>query len=386
MNYHRVFSFELPVRIEFGVGAVGQLAAKVRALGGRHALVVTDPGVVAAGVIDKVTAVLDRADIAHTLFAEVQADPDACGVVEGVDLFRSSGCDVVISVGGGSPLDTGKAISVMVTNEGHIRDYAGVGLIKKPGVPQIAVPTTAGTGSEATIWAVISEKDRNIKYGVGSPLLVPAIALCDPELTLTLPSRLTAVTGVDALAHALESYVNKVTQPISEALAERSMQLIARSLRTAVFAGDNVTARADMLLASTLAATAFNVTRLGLAHALAMPLGAKAKVPHADVIAILLPEVNRYNVVANLAKFARVAELFGENTAGLSLREAAEVGVKAVEQLIADVGAPRKLSDYGVKESALPEIAAEGMTSGNVAVNPRAATAKDLIAIMRGCL
>ncbi len=386
-HYHsRPFSFELHTRIEFGIGAIRQLADHVRTLGGSHALVVTDPGVVAAGVVGKVTAVLDQADITYTLFAEVQAEPDASGVVDGVALYRSKGCDIVISVGGGSPLDTGKAISVMITNAGHIRDYAGIGLVKTPGVAQIAVPTTAGTGSEATIWSVISEKARKIKYGVGSPYLVPTIALCDPELTVTLPPRLTAVTGIDALAHALESYVNKVTQPISEALAERSLQLIARSLRTAVFAGDQAAARAEMLLASTIAATAFNATRLGLAHALAIPLGAKSQGPHADVIAILLPEVNRYNVLSNLPKFARIAELFGENTVGLSLREAAEIGVNAVAQLISDVGAPRKLSDYGVTEAMLPEIAAEAMTSGNIAVNPRAATVKDLVTIMRGCL
>ena len=386
MNCYRPFSFELSVRIEFGIGTVRYLADHVRSLGGRHALIVTDPGLVAAGVIPKVTAVLETTDIAYTLFAEVQAEPDASGVEQGVELYRSEGCDIVISVGGGSSLDTGKAISVMINNEGHIRDYAGLGKLRHPGVPQIAIPTTAGTGSEATIWSVLSEKDKKIKYGVGSRFLVPTIALCDPELTVTLPPRLTAVTGIDALAHALESYVNKATQPISEALAEKSIQLVARSLRTAVFAGDQIAARADMLLASTIAATAFNATRLGLAHALAMPLGAKAKVPHADVITILLPEVNRYNLTANLPKFARIAELFGENANGLSLRQAAELGVNAVEQLIDDIGAPRKLGDYGVTEATLPEMAEEGMTSGNIAVNPRAATTEDLVEIMRGCL
>ncbi|MDN3523589.1 iron-containing alcohol dehydrogenase [Halomonas ramblicola] len=386
MNYHRPFSFEMPTKIEFGIGLTRRLGEFVESLGGSKALVITDPGLIAAGVVERVTSALSQRGIEHVVFSEVESEPDARGVEASVELFRESKCDVIVAVGGGSALDTGKAVSAMLTNPGHIRDYAGLGVVKKHGAPFVAIPTTAGTGSESTIWSVISEKDKGLKYGVGSPLIVPDVALCDPELTVSLPPRITAVTGIDALAHALESYVNKATQPVSEALSEKAIMLIGRSLRTAVFAGDTVTARADMLLASSLAAMAFNPTRLGLAHALAMPVGSQAKIPHADVISILLPPVMRFNVVANQEKFARIAELFGEQVNHLSLHDAAEIGVRSVERLIRDVGAPESLSDYGVREEDLEALAEEGLQSGNVPVNPRVTTAKDLVAIMRECL
>ena len=386
MNDHHTFSFEFPARIEFGAGVVARLGQFVCSLESDRVLIVTDPGLVEAGIIERVTSVLDEAGIGHLVFQDIESEPDARSVHAAVDLYRSEKCSSIVAVGGGSALDAGKAVSVMVTNPGHIRDYAGLGLVRKAGAPFIAIPTTAGTGSEGTIWAVISEKDRADKYGVGSPYLVPRLAVCDPELTLTLPQRVTALTGIDAMSHAMESYINKATQPISEALSEQSMRLVARSLRKAVFAGDTIAARSDMLLASTMAAMAFNSTRLGIAHALAMPLGAQAKIPHADVIAVLMPPVLRFNMVANLEKFARIAEIFGAYTAGLPLRPAAERGVEAVEQLIGDVAPPAKLGDWGVEDAHLPTYAEAGMRTGNIPVNPRTPCAEDLVAIMRNCL
>lgn len=386
MRAHSHFMFELPTKIEFGSGSLAYLGQRVTELGGSRVLVVTDEVLASIGIADRVTSVLDEAKIEHVLFTAIEPEPDAAGVHAGAELLAAEGCDVVVAVGGGSVLDSGKAIALMGRNPGHIRDYAGLGVQTQKGVPVIAVPTTAGTGSEATIWAVISEKSSRVKYGVGGPHMTSDLALLDPDLSVTLPPRLTAVTGLDALAHALESYVNKATQPISEALSEKSMELVARSLREAVWQGDALAARSDMLLASTLAACAFNPTRLGLAHALAMPLGAKAKIPHGDVVSILLPEVNRFNVVGNQEKFARIARIFGEPVDGISLRAAAELGVAAVDQLVADVAAPRKLGDYGVSVEDLPGFAEEAMTSGNIAVNPRFTTANDLVGIMRRSL
>ena len=386
MSHSGHFIFELPTRIEFGSGSLANVAERVTELGGTRVLVVTDEVLAAIGIAERVTAVLDEAKIEHVMFTDVEPEPDAAGVHAGTERLVSSGCDLVIAIGGGSVLDTGKAISLMSRNPGHIREYAGLGVPTQRGVPVIAIPTTAGTGSEATIWAVISEKAQRTKYGVGGPHMTADLALCDPGLSVSLPPRLTAVTGLDALAHALESYVNKATQPISEALSEKSMELVARSLREAVWGADTLAARSDMLLASTMAAAAFNSTRLGLAHALAMPLGARAKIPHGDVVSILLPEVMRFNVVGNLAKFAKIAEIFGERQPGMSLRSAAEAGVSAVEQLVTDVAAPRRLSEYGVGEEDLAVMAEEAMTSGNIAVNPRFTTAPDLVGIMRRCL
>lgn len=386
MNSHRPFTFELPTRISFGVGAVTTLPDEIRAVGGTSVLLVSDPGLVAAGVVDRVAALLRKDGLEPAIFTEVEPEPDAKGVMAAAELARSSSADVVVGVGGGSALDTAKSAALMARNPGHIRDYSGLNVPSERGIPVIALPTTAGTGSECAIWAVISEKQKHDKYGVGGRNMTAAVALCDPALTLTLPARQTVSTGADALAHALESYVNKATQPISEALSEKAMELIARSFRSAVFQGADIDARSDMMIAATMAACAFAPTRLGLAHAMAMPLGAHAKIPHGDVIAILLPEVMRFNVVAAQRQFAEIARIFSVDTRSLTTREAAHAGVDAVTDLLRDVGAPSSLSDYGVTEDHLPEIAAESMKSGNIVVNPRPTRAQDLIEIMRRCL
>lgn len=386
MNHSRKYSFELPTRIEFGVGVIETLAELVVGLGGRRVLLVSDPGLVAAGVVGRVSAILTAADLDVITFTEVEPEPEAEGVMAGARLCKDEDRQVVVGVGGGSALDTAKSIALMACNTGHIRDFTGLDVPSEPGLPVIAVPTTAGTGSECAVWSVISEKAQNVKYGIGGRNMTATVALCDPALSVSLPARLTIGTGLDALAHGLESYVNKATQPISEALSEKSMELIARSLRTAVYNGADIGARSDMLIAATMAACAFAPTRLGLAHAMAMPLGAKAKIPHGDVISILLPEVMRFNMVANLEKFARIAHIFGVDTRALSLREAASAGVDAASQLVSDIGAPNSLAAYGVTESDLPQLAAESMESGNIVVNPRPATADDLAEIMRRCL
>ena len=379
------FSYHNPTAIEFGWGALARLPELVRSVGGRRALVVGDPGVAKAGLVDRVVAALGST-VPVTTFTDVESDPDARSVDAGVQLARSKDCDFIIGVGGGSAMDVAKAIGIMLTNPGNIRDYAGMGKVGKPGAPVIAIPTTSGTGSELTIWSVLSDAERKLKFGVGSVQNCARIALLDPELTMSLPPAITAATGIDALTHALESYVNTATQPISEAMSEQSMALIARSLRLAVAQPGNKQARADMLLASTIAAMAFNSTRLGLAHAFAMPLGSGFHIPHGLANAIMLPAVMRFNLPGNLAKFARIAQIFGERIEGLSLREAAERSVSAIEQLQADIGITQKLGDFGMTEADLHAVAAEAMLSGNVAVNPRQPTLEDMKTLLRAKL
>ena len=377
------FSYHIPTAIEFGWGSLTRLAGLVKGLNGTRALVVGDPGVLKAGLVERVAGELAAAGIPVVTFTDVESDPDARSVDSGVQLAKSKECDIVVGVGGGSALDVAKVIGLMFTNPGNIRDYAGVDKVERPGVPVIAIPTTSGTGSEMTIWSVLSDKEKKTKFGVGSVLNCARVALLDPELTLSLPPTITAATGMDALTHALESYVNKATQPISEAMSEQSMTLIARSLRVAVAQPDNAHARADMLLASTLAAMAFNSTRLGLVHAFAMPLGSRFHIPHGLVNAIMLPVVMRYNLPGNLGKFARIAEIFGEPVAGLSLRDAAERSVAAVESLKADVGITAKLGQFGMTEADLDGVADEALLSGNVPVNPRQPTREDMKSLLR---
>ena len=379
----RAFSYHIPTQIEFGNGAIARLPEFVKALGGSRVLVVGDPGVQRVGLIDRVQAILTGASIFNAVYADVESDPATRSVDEGTVHGKANGCDLVVGIGGGSALDTAKAIGLMLVNDGNIKDYVGIGKVPRAGAPVIAVPTTAGTGSELTIWSVLSDKVAKAKISVGSALNCPAIALLDPELTLSLPPQITAATGMDALTHALESYVNTATQPISEAMSDQAMTLIARSLRKAVADGSDVEARGDMLLASTIAAMAFNSTRLGLVHAFAMPLGAKFGIPHGLVNAIMLPEVMRFNHLANPRKFARIAEIFGEKTAGLSVEEAAALSVSAIEKLKLDVGITAKLSNFGVTEGRFDEIVDEAMLSGNVPVNPRQPTKDDMKALLR---
>ncbi|TXH15598.1 MAG: iron-containing alcohol dehydrogenase [Gammaproteobacteria bacterium] len=379
------FSYHNPTAIEFGWGALARLPQLVQGVGGKRALVVGDPGVLKAGLVDRVMKALGGT-VPVTTFTDIESDPDAKSVDAGVQLARAKECDVIIGIGGGSAMDVAKVIGVMLTNPGNIRDYNGMGKIGQPGAPVIAIPTTSGTGSELTIWSVLSDKEKKTKFGVGSVLNCARIALLDPELTMSLPPAITAATGIDALTHALESYVNTATQPISEAMSEQSMTLIARSLRLAVAQPGNQQARADMLLASTIAAMAFNSTRLGLAHAFAMPLGSRFHIPHGLANAIMLPTVMRFNLPGNLAKFARIAQIFGERTEGLGLREAAQRSVSAIEQLQADIGITQKLGDFGMTEADLHDVAAEAMLSGNVAVNPRQPTLQDMKALLRAKL
>jgi alcohol dehydrogenase class IV len=380
------FRYELPTAIEFGRGYIQRLPEFVTKLGGSNVLIVGDPGVLQAGIVARLEEPLEKAGIPYSIFTEVGMEATIESVDKGTELAKEMGADIVVGVGGGSALDTAKAVGLMLKNPGNIRDYVGIDLVPGPGAPVIAVPTTAGTGSELTRFSVLSDKAAKIKLSVGSMYNCPTLALCDPELTVTLPPHITAATGMDALTHALESFVNKATQPISEALSIQSMKLVAKSLRLAVVQGENVDARHDMLLASTIAAMAFNTTRLGLAHALAMPLGGQFKIPHGVVNAILLPEVMKFNLIGNQAKYAEIARIFGEKTDHLSEREAAERAVEAIRQLNKDIGITQTLSDYGVEEEHLERIVDEAILSGNVPVNPVRTTKEDLKNICRALM
>jgi len=381
-----LYTYKLPTEIIFGVGSLKVVPEKVRELGKEHVFVVTDKGVKAAGILEKVLKVLEEEKFKVSVYDAIEGEPTTDLVEQVTEEVKKSGAQVVLGVGGGSALDTAKAAAAMVTNEGKIFDYAGIGKIKNQPLPIIAVPTTAGTGSEATMWAVITDKATKIKTGIGSFMLMPTYAILDPELTLTMPPRVTAASGMDALTHAVESYICTATQPISEALAIQAIKLIARSLRKAVANGRNLKAREEMLYASTIAALAFNVTRLGIAHALASPLGAHFSVPHGIANAILLPHVMEYNLIGAPEKFAEIAVIFGENISHLPPMEAARKAVDAVAKLLEDIGITDKLSSYGATEEKLQPVVEEAITSGNIAVNPRQPSKEDLLEICKKVL
>ncbi|MDP3046829.1 MAG: iron-containing alcohol dehydrogenase, partial [Chloroflexota bacterium] len=290
--------------------------------------------------------------------------------------YKSHDCDAILAVGGGSPMDTAKAVGILATNGGNIRDYEGLGKVRNPLPPFVAVPTTVGTGSEITYFDVITDVQRRFKMAIASPLLAARVALLDPLLVANLPPGLVASTAMDALTHAMESYTSRLSQPFTDAVDLYAVEMIAANLRPAV-AGDR-TARGALLYASTLAGIGFTHSRLGNCHAMAHPLGGVCGVPHGVANAILLPHVLEFNLTFAEARLARLAEAMGVRTDSLSRQEAAVAAVAAVRQLAADVGIPASLRLVGVTEDAIPQMAADAMTSGNVAVNPRPTTLEDV--------
>lgn len=380
MSQPDVFTFEAPARLTFGVGALAKLPELIAGMGTR-ALVVSDPGIAKAGILDRVHGLLHDAGVSGDAFTQVEPNPSVETVHAAHDMFRRSRAAFVVAAGGGSAMDVGKVVGVLAAHGGAVHDYEGIGKVSGPGVPVVAIPTTAGTGSEVTIFAVITDRQRKFKMTVGSPHIVPQVALCDPELTLSMPPPLTAATGMDALTHAIECYINTVVNPIAKTLALEAVRLIGRALRTAYANGKDLGARTTMLLASTMAALAFTRTRLGNVHAMSHPLGAHFDVPHGVANAILLPYVMAWNLIACYETYPQIAQALGERVAGLSAREAADVAVDAVRRLSRDVGIPERLRDVGVTREGIPRMAEDAMKSGNILVNPRATTQAEIAAL-----
>jgi alcohol dehydrogenase class IV len=374
------FSFEAPTRLTFGPGAVARLPEAVAGMGPR-ALVVSDPGIAQAGIVDRVLSLLRDAGVTADVFTQVEANPSVETVQAAADAFRRARASCVVAVGGGSAMDVGKMVAVLAAHGGRVHDYEGIGKVPGPPAPVVAIPTTAGTGSEVTTFAVITDRERRFKMTIGSPHLVPPVALCDPELTLTMPPALTAATGMDALTHAVECYTNTVYNPIAKTLALEAMRLVGRALRSAYANGKNLEARSTMLLASTMAALAFTRTRLGNVHAMSHPLGAHYDIPHGVANAILLPYVMAWNMLACYDTYPQVAQALGERVEGLGPRQAAEAAVEAVRRLARDVGIPERLRDVGVSRDGIPRMAEDAMKSGNILVNPRATTYQDIVAL-----
>lgn len=373
--------FRIPTEIIYGFESVKRLNGVVGGLGVKKVLVVTDQGVVAAGLLDKVVAPLREAAVEFEVFADVEPNPSVETVDKGLRLLKQAGCGAIVAVGGGSPLDVGKAVGVMAANGGSILDYEGVDKVPNPSIPVVAVPTTAGTASEVTINIVITDHSRNYKLTIVSVKTAAKVAILDPLLTRSMPSSITAATGLDALVHAIESYTSLMAYPISEVLALESIRLISANLRPAVFNGNNLAARDAMLMGSLLAGMAFNNTRLGNAHAMSHPLSACFNIPHGVSNAVLIPHVMEFNLPAAPNKFINIAVAMGENIEGLNRMEAAKAAVNAVWRLNQDIGIPKTLTELGAKKDVIRAMAEDAMKSGNILVNPRNTRIEDIISL-----
>ncbi len=369
-----VRSFVIPTVMKHGLGAISTLADEAKDLGMKRPMLVTDPGIVKAGILEQTEAPLKMAKMDYVVFDKVAPNPPIELVDEGAALYTSAGCDGIIGLGGGSSMDTAKSIGVVATNGGSVLAYewADPQPIKNRIPPTIAVPTTAGTGSEVTLWAVITDNERKIKFNVGgTPLIGAWVALMDPELTFGLPPHVTAGTGMDALAHAIECYTCAYAQPLPDSTALLAMEYVSRYLRVAFAQGHNAEARSKMMHAAMLGGLSYGTESAGAAHAMSQSAGGLyPNVPHGPFTARLLGPVMEYNFKGEPEKFARIAQAMGEDTRGLSLWAAAEKAIEAVMRLTEDVEIPT-LQELGLKEVEIPRLAQMAYDDPQTIGNPR---------------
>lgn len=361
--------YQLSPRAVIGQGAVKECAALVRDAGLRRPLLVTDAGLVACGVVERVIAALKPAEVDVRVFDRVKADPDVATVEAAAAYYREADCDSLIAVGGGSSMDAAKATGVVVSHPGRLMEYEGVGKLRHALPFMIAVPTTYGTGSEATNSAVITDPQRTFKAAILGPQMVPQIAVIDPELMMSLPRGIACAVSLDALSHAVESYVSRHATDLSECLALRATRLIGRHIGAVMSCSATVADVQAMATASFLAGMAFCQSRLGLVHAMAHPLGAYGHLPHGLCCAVLMPAVIRYNLAAAQRKYAELADALEGGTG--SGRNAADL----IEGLLATAGISPRLSDHGVKLTDIAAMVVDTMRSGNVQANPRSSDA-----------
>lgn len=378
------FSLRLATSIRFGVGVIDELPDAIKKLKGTKPILVADPSLRKAGLLNKLEESLKKTGISYALFEDVDPEPGLKLADGATEIARKNGCDCVIGAGGGSAMDVAKAAAVLLTNEGKAVDYVGLNKVGKPGVPKIMVPTTAGTGSEVTFTAVFINEKTDSKNGINADSLYPELAILDPTLTMSVPAVVTAYTGIDAFTHALEAFVSRTAQPFSNLWALEGIKLISGSLRRAYCQGEDLEARSDMLLGSLYGGLALAAAGVGLVHAMAYPLGGLYRIPHGLANAVLLPYVMVYNLAGDLPKFATITEVMGEDVSEShgSLREAAEIACEAVRLLCADVGIPESLKDLNIPKKDIPKMAKIAMTVARpIANNPRTVSVDEVVGL-----
>lgn len=372
----------------FGPGAREVLPQEIKRLGLNKAFVATDKDLLKFGVADKVLKVLEAANIPYEVFSEIKPNPTVSNVNAGVQAFANSGADFILAIGGGSSIDTSKAIGI-ITNNPEFADVVsleGVAPTKKKAVPIIALPTTAGTAAEVTINYVITDEVNEKKMVCVDPNDIPAIAIVDAELMYTLPKSLTASTGLDALTHAIEGLITKGAWEMSDMFEIKAIEMIARYLETAVNEPNNVEARNGMAVAQYIAGMAFSNVGLGVVHGMAHPLGAIFDVPHGVANALLLPTIMEFNAPAALDKYVDIAKAMKVYKDGMTKEDAAQAACDAVRQLSIRVGIPQHLTEIGIKESDLPKLAKSAFADVCTPGNPREVTEEIILELYKQVL
>lgn len=384
---HRLKGFEMPTVVKHGIGVVKYLGDEVKNLGVNKLLLVTDRGVCNAGLIDPVAESLSKAGIEHVLYDGVVANPPLEVVAAGTKMYLANNCDGLLAVGGGSSMDTAKAIGVEVAHGEPVLEYEcaeGKKPLSKRIPPLTTIPTTAGTGSEVTQWAVITDPARQFKFNTGGPLIAAHLTIIDPELHVSMPPHITAGTGMDALCHAIECYTCHYAQPITDAVALLAIEYCAKYLRRACANGQDIEARYAMAQAAMLAGLSYGSESAGAAHAMSQTLGGIIPVAHGPCVAAMLGPVMEFNRMGEPEKFARIAQAMGVNTFGMSLEEAAKEAVLAVYELVDDLAIPN-LAEQGVPEDMIPRLAKEAFNDPQTVGNPRDIDVKGYEWIYKRC-
>lgn len=372
------FTFSVPQNIVVGKGSIRRLPELAKELSGTHAFIISGPSLNKMGVVKRCADSLEKAGIKCDAFTETEGNPSVETVDKATEGFLSSGADFIVALGGGSPMDVAKAVGVVAKYGGSITEYEGGGKVPGEIVPLIAIPTTAGTGSEVTAFSVITDHSRNYKLTVFSYKLIPAYAILDAELLTTAPALVAAACGIDALVHALEAYISTAASPFTDAMAEKAMELIGKNIRRYVANRGDLEAAEAMLTGSLFAGIAFSWARLGDVHAMSHPVSAFFDVPHGVANAILLPVIVEYNSLADHGKYIKIYNYISEAPVGKDEFKPSMLS-EEIRRLNAALGIPGSLSEAGVSREKFDAMAEDAMKSGNIAVNPRSTTKQDIL-------
>lgn len=373
------FSYHLPCKIIFGIGVSNRIGEEARKLRAKRVLVITDKGMLKAGIVGVIRDSLGKPNIDVEVHDGVVANPTIKSVEEAFSVMKEIKPNVLIGLGGGSSIDTAKVVAVMDTNPIPVPNMLKGTELKNPRrIPLIAIETAAGTGAEVTLFAPVMDTERKIKISIASAFLMPDVAICDPLLTISLPSKATAEMGIDALSHALESYVAKDSWPVTDALALSAIKIIFANLRTAVVDGRNIRAREGMLMGSLMAAMAFPFAGAGMIHGTAGPLSGFYNFAHGLTVGIMMPYIEEFNLSSNYRKFATIAQAAGEKVDGTPTRENAEKAIKVLIDVTKDVGIPGSLKKVGVKHEDIPALTQRAFEHGCMSMNPRRMSIEDI--------
>ncbi|KRM58565.1 MULTISPECIES: iron-containing alcohol dehydrogenase [Lactobacillaceae] len=379
------FDFLMPSVNFFGAGVIKKVGDRAKMLNMKKPLIVTDKGIESLenGPVDQTLASLKGAGVDYVVYDGVEPNPKVHNIQEAKKLYLAEGCDSIITVGGGSAHDCGKGTGIILTNGDDITKLAGIETLENPLPPLMAVNTTAGTASELTRHCVITNTETKLKFVVVSWRNVPLVSFNDPMLELDVPRGMTAATGMDTFVQAIEPYVSTNRNDITDGQCIQAIKLVEESLREVVANGHNVEARTKMVEAEMLGGMAFNNADLGYVHAMAHQLGGQYDAPHGECCAILLPIVEKYNIVACPERFAELAEIMGENTEGLSVRDAADLSIKAMRQMCDDVNIPRSIKAIGAKPEDFELMAENALKDGNAPSNPRKGTKEEIVKLFQ---